>query len=475
VTAWIGILLAGLAVVAAPDERQAGPERWRPIELPVNGEVLGLGEAPFPDGQRTVWIGTEHGSVRHMAGQWERWPLIDGQNPAVRELMVAPDERGLTHWWLATTDGLYRTRDGQSWLRIDGTASSLVDREVLSLHLDQDAEGQPEIWMGTDSGLIIWRLGRWEAVPARPDGFQGGRITIIRSLNENGARQVWAGGPDGLSRFQEGRWQRWARECLRGLQLAALETLDSGREMLLLAGTHQGLLQLSMTDPEHCRRIEPPIRTSNTVQGMIRDQHERLLVFGPGQIERFSPPRLRGENWQWTFFDHRDGLDYPLSWTGHQRLDGSGRIWAGSDKGVWLLDTAALTGRSERRPELRLKLDSHSVPERSNEPLRFLESEPVLSLSGVTSGRPHAVRYRARLSSAREFSPWQFDSTLSPGPLSFGKHQLIIEMADEFGRIHGPYRYSIQRRLPMTLVLASIAATLLAVVFVLTVVRRQHR
>jgi hypothetical protein len=79
------------------------------------------------------------------------------------------------------------------------------------------------------------------------------------------------------------------------------------------------------------------------------------------------------------------------------------------------------------------------------------------------------------LSSAREFSPWQFDSTLSPGPLSFGKHQLIIEMADEFGRIHGPYRYSIQRRLPMTLVLASIAATLLAVVFVLTVVRRQHR
>lgn len=469
---WAGLALAGLAALSVATQHSAAPEHWHQLEFPGEGEVLGFGEATLPDGQRGVWTGTTQGSYRRLDDRWERWPLINGQNPAVRQLLVAPDERGLTHWWLAATEGLYRTGDGQSWLRVNESTPALAEREVLVLHLDQDPRGLPEIWIGTDNGLIIWRLGNWEVVPARTDGFQGGQVTTIRSLSENGARQIWAAGPDGLSRFRDGHWQRWARQCLRGLTVNAIETLDTGRGILLFAGTDSGLFELSLTEPDHCQRVRAPAADPEAIQGLIRDRHERLLAFSSERVERYAPPRRDGEDWQWTFFDHRDGIDGSTSWTGRQRLDVEGRVWAGSASGVWLFDAVDPPGQPDSRPEIRLSLGSDSIGRGSNEPLRFFKSKPALMLTEVTSSRPHAVRYRARLSSTQEFGPWQYDRQLSPGPLSFGRDQLIIEMADEFGQIHGPYRFPIQRGLPWTIMWAALAAILLAIGCLLLVLRR---
>jgi ligand-binding sensor domain-containing protein len=455
-------MVAAACLLQAMPGLLGATETWQRQSIPGD-HLVGMGELPFPDGQRAAWVSSSSGSYRRIDGRWERWPRVGEENPILRSILVAPDENGLTSWWLATPDGLLRTQNGQDWTHHDEQSSALADRDILSLHLSQSPAGQPEVWIGSRSGLTIWRMGQWEAVLARPNGFHGGPVTAMRSLFREGRRQTWVLGPTGLSRYYDGRWQRWAGDCLRGHRLNAIETLETPAEMVLLIGTDRGLLELSLDDPAFCRPLSSPDQRRLAVQGLARDRHERILVFTDQRVERWVPPRLAGAGWRWTFFDQRDGLDDVMAWSGRQRLDADGRVWAASERGLWLFDPADPPPAPDRRPPLTLGHGQAQIAAGSDQPLRFTTAMPELSLSGAPDGRPHAVRYRFSLLPSAAPGTWQFHGRLEPGPIGFGLHRLNVEMADEFGRIHGPYEFPIQRRWPLAVIVLVIAGALLVV------------
>jgi hypothetical protein len=424
-------------------------ERWQSLALPGEPAIRALGEVPFPDGQRAIWIGTDQGSFRRIDGQWQRWPMIEGDNPVVRDVLVAPDQDGLTTWWLATPDGLLLTRDGQTWRRHTDADTALADRDILSLHLSQSRDGRPEVWIGSRSGLTIWRMGQWAAVLARPDGFQGGPVTAIRGLFHQGRRQTWVLGPTGISRLQSGQWQRWASDCLRGHQLTTLETLETPAQMLLLVGSDRGIRQLSLDDPDSCARLPGGDRHDGPVLELARDRHERLYLLRPGRVERFAPSRAADNGWHWTFFDHRDGLPGNIEWQGGHRLDAEGRLWVGSQLGLWTLDPAEQPGAPDQPPALLLSDGRQTLAANVESTMTIRTAVPELTLLQPASTRPHALRYRWRLTPTAAFGPWQANESLTLDALAFGRHRIGVEMADEFGRVHGVYEFTLQRQWPL--------------------------
>lgn len=453
----------------------AQPESWRQIDIPGDSTVVGMGEVTYPDGARAVWVSNAAGSFRRIEGQWQPWPVIDGENPVVRDILVAPDENGLTSWWLATPNGLWRTGDGQAWKHHTEVDTTLLDRDIFTLHLSQNSTGQPEVWIGSQTGLTIWSMGQWMAVPARSDGFQGGAVTAIRSLLHNGRRQIWVAGPTGLSRHADNRWQRWAAECLRGHRLNAIETLETSTGMILLAASDRGLRQLSLDDPTACQALSGPDGPLAGANELARDRYERLHVFSTSRVERFSSTREGDDQWHWTFFDQRDGLAENIEWRGGQRLDADGRIWAGSTTGLWIFEPAQPPAAPARPPAVLLAHGQQEVAADADSPLRFSEATPALRALYSPDRREHVVRYRHQLMPSAAFGPWQYDSELNVGPLGYGKHRLLVEVADEFGRIHGPYDFALERSLPMSAIIGLISLLLLLLGAAVLVIRRSVR
>lgn len=452
----------------------AAPETWQPVDLTAEATIIGMGELPFPDGRRGAWVGTEQGSFRQVDNGWQRWPLVEGDNPALRDILVAVDENGFTTWWLASSDGLLLTRNGEDWTRRSAADTALADNDILALHLGQSGDGQPAIWIGSQTGLTIWRMGQWESVLARSDGFQGGPVKAIRGLSHNGRRQTWVAGPTGLSRYQDGQWQRWAQACLRGHRLQAIQTIDTADGMVLMVGTDRGLRQLSLDDPKSCQPLAGPDGTVEPVRGLARDGHERLYVFTDRQVERYSPGSRASLGWGWTFFDQRDGLPASIDWRSVQRLDADGRLWAGSSQGLWRLDIAAPPGAPDRPLPLRLSDGQAIIAAGAESPLRTHQAEPTLSLLLPESDRPHALRFRLRTAPGAEFGPWQSAADLQPGPLAFGRNDVVVEMADAHGRVHGPYDFPLQRQLPALVIGVAISALLLALVLLGWMVLRRR-
>ena len=51
------------------------------------------------------------------------------------------------------------TRDGSDWQHLTNTNSVLPDNDIQALLLNQDADGPPEIWIGSEQGPVS--LARW--------------------------------------------------------------------------------------------------------------------------------------------------------------------------------------------------------------------------------------------------------------------------------------------------------------------------
>jgi ligand-binding sensor domain-containing protein len=472
----VRFLLALLVtLIGSPLIAQESVEQWQHVELPApfqSSEIVGLGQARFPDGLSGPWFSTASVMLRQVGGQWQRWPDFDDDPPTVRTMLVAPDSSGKTAWWLGTDQGLWLSRDGEIWQQYTSENSPLADDRILSLLKHQTRAQGHEIWVGTARGLNIWRPGGWEVVLARPDGFQGGAVRELRRLVVDDQRQIWAVGPDGISRHINRHWQRIASDCLRGHLIHDLETLDHPEGLRLAVATSRGLILLDPQSPDQCTRMTPPDRSDTEILMLGRDTQEQLYLFSAQRVDRVFATRYRDDTrFQWTFFDHRDGLTDTVQWTGGIQLATDGLLLAGSQRGLWQLQTATEKERHQDPMSLQLEyLGTNRIAD-PGDSFRVSSAQPRFEVLTTQSPRSHSTRFRYRLGE-EPHSGWKTLAAFQPDMPAYGSRALEIQLLDEFGHQHGPYHFTLKRS---TLWISYSAIVAIAIVLTITVTLVRRR
>lgn len=109
--------------------------------------------------------------------------------------------------WLATSDGLFRRRDGHCQ-RVPG--GEVLAGQTVNVMLAQ-ADGS--LWLGLPRGLYRWHAGRLEALGERL-GLAPGEV---RALAGDGSGATWIAGEQGVWRHRDGRLRRMRPGRTEGL------------------------------------------------------------------------------------------------------------------------------------------------------------------------------------------------------------------------------------------------------------------
>lgn len=161
-------------------------------------------QALYADRQGTLWIGTNGGLVRYVAGKLvadklaagklERMPVTDPLASA-SVLAILEDREG--DLWVGTeTNGLQILRDQR--FHTVGTHDGLASDDTTTVVQD----GTGALWVGT-SGSGVTALHPGAATPARSYSVKDGVASdVILSLAAAANGDVWVGTPDGLSRIR---------------------------------------------------------------------------------------------------------------------------------------------------------------------------------------------------------------------------------------------------------------------------------
>ncbi len=441
-------------------------EQWTPVEsLPADGAVVGLGISRFPDGHSDLWIGSTKGSFRRVDDSWEAWPRGTGRPLEVRDLLVAPDESGLTSWWLAAADGLWITRDGSDWQHLTDTNSVLPDNDIRALLLNQEANGPPEIWIGSEQGLSVWRAGQWEVVLARSNGFHGGQVHSLRRIETDDLSQIWAAGRSGISRYHNGQWRRWAQSCLRGASINAMETLVNRNALRLIVATDRGAFLLNPEDPGWCEKVQVPGSQELDIRALARDSFDRIYLLSAGRVNRARLDRSNaGQLTGWTFFDHRDGLSREQDWTSATLQLSEGALWAGTRDGLVALTPINPGERDQNRPAISFRVGGSDRLYSPGSRIDHDGSTIELNVVVDNARRPHAFLFRRASEDLPLAAEWQASGQFRIDGIEQGEQRFAFEGIDDFGHRLGPYELSIHRPWPVVVMLSITAVVALIVI-----------
>ena len=199
---WFGRQDGGLA--------QRTSEKWTSFTshngLPAN-RVNCLAETRSEEGTPIIWAGTSGGGLAALnAGKWTVYNQ-PGQIPhsTIQCLAVSKSAEGET-LWVGTTSGLSRLVAGR-WTTIDLTGIFSTSN-ITSLYAGVDFDGNPTMWIGTDSGeLALVQGGRVLPVAVSPLVKAHPVSAIAQTKSPDGVWSLWLGVEDtGLFRLQSGRW-----------------------------------------------------------------------------------------------------------------------------------------------------------------------------------------------------------------------------------------------------------------------------
>ena len=259
------------------------------------------------DSAGALWIGTDgDGLYRLRQGSFTRFTAKDGLLGDSVRCLFGDGDGGI---WIGTTAGLARRRED----RFESYALPLKIATVVSA-LAVDGGGRT--WVGTENGLFRFDAGHLvpAPVPLADDH--------VRSLLTDRRGAVWIGTDRGLHRVYEGRVQVLTR--LEGLTSDAIRTVFEDREGSLWVGA-VGLMQLK----------DGKIQSYGRAQGLA---DEDVYAVAPaagkglwvgtsgGEIALFAKGRFAPVAGQELL---RGATVLAL------REDRAGRLWAGTDQGLY--------------------------------------------------------------------------------------------------------------------------------------------
>ena len=446
--------------------------RW--INL-AGKDIQAIGKIRFPDGWRGVWISTPTGIQRSINGDWQPWPENNHVTDDVRDMLLAPGASGMTHWWLATAKGLLQTRDGREWQPLNAANSPLSDDDIRTLHLTQDDDGKAVIWIGTAQGLMQLRDDNWRVVPARSDGFHGGPISRLLGLETEAGHQVWATGRDGFSVYLNGQWHRPDRTCLHRQPVhdARLLTHPLGNRIGL--ATDRGLILIDPETLENCRHIDSPHAADQAVIALAGDNAHGLILLRPDGIEWLQFQRLF-EVSRRAWFDQRDGLPESIDWIAGQPRAGRDEMSIAARQGLWTWKARQEDVSDRSAIELALSIEESGTVIEVSDSAHIGGSAARFIVQSREMMRPHAALYRLSVDSGENWTAWQRTPEFEVPQLQFGWTTVEIEMIDDMGEHQGPWRFYIERAMPVGIISALVVAILASVIILIIVmtIRRKR-
>lgn len=274
-----------LAVVVDGDLVWAGTEKG--LVLVENGKVQALGVEdglPFPvvtalaldETNGDLWVGTMGGLARLSAG---RFDVFDQLNSGLANDVIYGIAVDAGKVWVATAAGLsvfdpgadsweiydvtntlmhepwtyaVTTREGEVYVAVWGGGVVVKDRETGSFREHRDPDGEMEIdlfrddglvhdvtsaiavadgilWAGTYFGLSRYDGRRWRSYSQKDSGLVGDFINFLRARDG----VVWIATDQGLGRFDSQTWHAWRRheDGTFELQITAADGTSSSRRL----------------------------------------------------------------------------------------------------------------------------------------------------------------------------------------------------------------------------------------------------
>ncbi len=341
-------------------------------------------------------------------------------------------------WWMLTTAGLYRW---STVTRLDNLArppravytraNGLPSDRVFKLFEDR----QGDFWIGlAPDGIVRWQKssGMWR-VYSETDGVPrtGGVRAMASAFVEDAAGNLWVGFYDGgVARLQTGRFQVFA--AADGVPAGLISTLyldNSGR--LWIGSTQSGFARVDDPDAERPMFAPVPSTRGLNIRCATEDSSGRIYAGTSRGVYRINPASGRVQH-----FGVGEGLASEFVTAAFR--DAQGRLWFGTISGLSRLDPAKDEWSSDSQPPRVLisALRVRGVPQRISElgdeepdalTLAPDQNQLEIEFFGASFHSGESLKYQYRLEGIDdEWSPPTDLRSVSYGRLSPGSYHFAV-------------------------------------------------
>ncbi len=430
--------------------------RWTTFDSSVGlptDSAYAFAETVDADGVRSIWIGARGGGLARLRNNvWTVFNTTSGiPSNSVFSLLNATNEDGSTTLWAGTQGGGLARFSGERWVPVPvaGALRPTIRKLIQSVAPD----GRHELWAASGNvGLLHFKEGVWSVVDTEPALQTKSLFCVLEVPQPDGRRELWVGTQGhGLGRLVDGVWSAYNSKNSRlpndsVLSLHERTSHDGHRE--LWAGTEGGgAAYLDLDNPDAGWTVMSdatvPALPNNTVYQIQEDARGRLYIFTNKGCARLTP-RAPTEDDPTPFgvyvFRTEDGLPSNEFNGGASMIDGLGRIWAGTPKGVAVFDPSREVDDTRSLPlyvrgtQLR---DGALLGD--NQTLRYNQNSLTFEYNLLSLFRGRDTRYRTQLIGLEENpSDWTPDFKRSFTALPTGSYVFRVWARDYRGTVSGP-------------------------------------
>lgn len=462
-------------------------------------------ETTSPGGLKTIWLGTWGGGVVRLSPNlWTAFDATTGMPPgSVTSILLTKDDTGAETIWAGTSDGELARLEGGRFQPVT-LPESLRHAIIFSLLETKDADGGRSLWVGSFAhGLGRLKNGRWTIYG--PNLLPNQRVyTIVETKAEDGTSVLWIGTEGGLGRMEHGQWTFFRKgvELPSEIVTQVLESRRADGVSTIWAGTAAGLVRFEsgrwnvigkkdgllsenivsldlVTDADGTRwfwagtfaggasrlRLDDPLARwetfttttdpalpSDTVMSIAHDHQHRIYLGTPHGIARFTPRvPTAGDpaRFHADLFTSEDGLPSSDCQQGARYVDGRGRVWVGTARGLAMFDPMREIPDRAPKPLVieTARLSNKGRTLRAGESLSHNERNMSFVYALLAYGGESRIRYRYQLAGFDpQPSEWTASASKEYTNLGAGHYTFQVWGRDARGNISGPVSLAFQIR-----------------------------
>jgi diguanylate cyclase (GGDEF)-like protein len=414
---WVGLAGRGVA-------QWRGYQEWTSYST-ASGLASDIVYEIQPQADGTLWVGTEGGLLRGQRGhtgiRWNKVKGLDGF--PVHSVRMAPNgDRASEDLWIGTeANGVACLHERSGTVEWFGEAQGLLGKSAYTLRFDH----QQRLWAATEVGLFsanapYHKFSRVAELPA----------TRFWAIAEGSDGSLWAGGADGLFAYGNGRWQNFTRAT--GLSNQEILSLGAGTNGEIWIGYRFG----GGIDRVHLGTagglaIEKGVQrpgTDGLVYFLQLDASGRLWAGSERGVDMWNGSR-------WSHYDTSDGLAWNDCDLNGFAQESDGTIWIGTSGGL-----SEFKPRPRLSPEVpievvftKLVMGRTDVSGQSNPSFSVHANSLVARYSALNVSNDDRILFRYRLRGSNTTWTETTQRELQFAELAPGAYRLEVEAQDGDG------------------------------------------